>query len=85
VSSALILVDIGARSAISTGIHSPEVDVSKLELDLMEYTHTRAAICESAISEVGRAGAHEAVAELRFIGAVRAIMDGQSLPGRGAE
>lgn len=58
--------------------------MSKLEQDLMEYTHTRAAICEAAIAEVGEAGAHEAVAELRVIAAVRAIMDGQPLP-RGGE
>lgn len=54
--------------------------MTRLELDLMEYTHTRAAICERAIAEVGEAGAHEAVAELRIIEAVRAIMDGQPLP-----
>jgi len=59
--------------------------VTRLELDLMEYTHTRAEICERAIAEVGKAGAHEAVAELRVIGAVRAIMDGRPLPGSGAE
>lgn len=58
--------------------------MTRLQLDLMEYTHTREAVCEAAIAEVGEAGAHEAVAELRFIAAVRAIMDGQPLP-RGAE
>lgn len=59
--------------------------MSKLELDLMEYTLTRAAICDAAIAEAGKAGAHEAVAELRFIAAVRAILDGRPLPVRGAE
>lgn len=54
--------------------------VTRLEQDLQEYTHTRKAICEAAIALVGEAGAHEAVAELRVIAAVRAIMDGQPLP-----
>lgn len=55
--------------------------MTRLELDLLEYTHTRETICRAAIAEVGEAGAHEAVAELRFVAAVRAIMDGQPLPG----
>lgn len=59
--------------------------MNKLEMDLMEYTNTRETICRAAIAEAGEAGAHEAVAELRFIGAVRAIMDGRPLPGSGAE
>lgn len=57
--------------------------MTRLEQDLMEYLDTRAAIANAAIAEVGKAGAHEAVAELRFIDAVRAIMDGQPLPARG--
>lgn len=59
--------------------------MTRLELDLMEYTHTRAEICERAIAEVGKAGAHEAVAEQRMIADLRAIMDGRPLPGSGAE
>lgn len=58
--------------------------MSKLEQDLKEYIDTRERIARAAIAEVGEAGAHEAVAELRFIGAVRAIMDGQPLPGGAA-
>lgn len=58
--------------------------MNKLELDLMEYTHTRQAICDEAIRVAGKAGAHEAVAELRMIADLRAIMDGRPLP-RGAE
>lgn len=78
-------VDIRARSAISTGESTCEGnDVSKLEQDLREYIDTREGIAKSAIAEVGEAGAHEAVAELRVIDAVRAIMDGQPVPG-GAE
>lgn len=56
--------------------------MSKLELDLLEYTHTREAVCQAAIAEVGEAGAHEAVAELRVIADIRAIMDGRPLPAR---
>jgi hypothetical protein len=73
------------RRVVLVGGEDQAAAVTRLELDLREYTHTRAAICESAISEAGRAGAHEAVAELRFIEAVRAIMDGQPLPTRGSE
>lgn len=58
--------------------------MNKLEQDLREYIDTREAIADAAIAQVGRAGAHEAVAELRVIAAVRAIMDRQRLPG-GAE
>ncbi len=59
--------------------------MSKLELDLMEYLDTRATIAAAAIAEVGKAGAHEAVAEQRMIADLRAIMDGRPLPARGAE
>lgn len=59
--------------------------MTRLELDLLEYTHTRRAICDAAIAEVGKAGAHEAVAELRMIGDIEALVAGQPLPGRGAE
>lgn len=58
--------------------------MSKLEQDLKEYLDTREGIARAAIAEVGEAGANEAVAELRIIAAVRAIMDGQPLP-RGGE
>lgn len=58
--------------------------MTRLEQDLREYIDTREAICGAAIAEAGRAGAHEAVAELHFIADLRAIMDGQPLP-RGGE
>ena len=58
--------------------------MNKLEQDLREYIDTRAAIADAAIAEVGKAGAHEAVAEKRMIADLRAIMDGQPLP-RGGE
>lgn len=59
--------------------------MTRLELDLQEYIHTRRAICDAAISQVGKAGAHEAVAELRVVADIEAIVAGQPLPVRGAE
>lgn len=54
--------------------------MTRLEQDLCEYLDTREDIANEAIALAGKAGAHEAVAELRFINAVRAIMDGRPLP-----
>lgn len=58
--------------------------MNKLEQDLMEYIDTREAIADAAIAQVGKAGAHEAVAEQRMVKDIRAILNGQPLP-RGAE
>lgn len=59
--------------------------MTRMEQDLREYLDTREGIANTAIGEVGTAGAHEAVAELRMIKVIRAIMDGQPLPVRGGE
>ena len=59
--------------------------MTELEKDLQEYIHTRRAVCDAAIAQVGKAGAHEAVAELRMVADIEAIVAGQPLPTRGAE
>lgn len=58
--------------------------MSKLELDLMEYVHTREAMVQAKIDKYGPIGAHIDVDEPAMIADLRAIMDGQPLP-RGAE
>lgn len=58
--------------------------MNDLDQNLREYLDTREGIANTAIGEVGTAGAHEAVAELRMIKVIRAIMDGQAVP-RGGE
>lgn len=59
--------------------------MSKLELDLMEYVHTRESEMEAAIKQVGIAGAMCGHGPRGTIADLRAIMDGQPLPARGAE
>ena len=59
--------------------------MTRLELDLIEYTQTRRAICDAAIAQVGKAGAHEAVAELRVVADIEAIVAGEALPTRSSE
>jgi hypothetical protein len=59
--------------------------MTRLELDLMEYIHTREAVCDFEIARYGVAGADRADAERRGLADLRAIMDGDPLPGPGAE
>jgi hypothetical protein len=51
-----------------------------LEKDLREYMHTREAICDKAVREVGPVGAHEHVTERRVLAQVRAVMEGRYAP-----
>lgn len=59
--------------------------MTRLELDLLEYVHTREAVCDFEIARYGVAGANRAGDERRRLADLRAIMDGQPLPGSGAE
>jgi hypothetical protein len=59
--------------------------MSRLELDLLEYIHTREAVIEREVDVYGPVGAHERVSERTILQEIRAIMDGQPLPGSGAE
>lgn len=71
-----------SRNAVSETL---EATMTDLEKNLQEYIHTRRAVCDAAIAQVGRAGAHEAVAELRVVADIEALVAGQPLPVRGAE
>ena len=57
----------------------------RLEQDLMEYVHTREAVCDFEIAKYGKAGANAARQEQTTLADLRAIMDGRPLPSRGAE
>jgi hypothetical protein len=54
--------------------------VSRLELDLLEYIHTREAIAEQAVREYGPVGAHELATERGVLAQVRAVMEGRYAP-----
>lgn len=59
--------------------------MNKLELDLMEYVHNREARRESRVQEYGPIGNFIGLDDRDMIADLRAILDGQPLPVRGAE
>ena len=56
--------------------------MSRLEQDLLEYVHTREAVCATEIARYGKAGANAARAEQATLADLRAILDGRPLPAR---
>lgn len=60
--------------------------MNNLEMDLLEYVHTREAVCDVEIARYGKAGANAARVERdTTLRDLRAILNGQPLPARGAE
>ena len=59
-----------------------EVDVTRLELDLMEYAHTQRALLERRIKTHGLAGALAHFDVRDTVADLRAILDGHPVPAR---
>lgn len=59
--------------------------MTRIELDLMEYVATREAKREARVTEYGRIGNFIGIDDRAVIADLRAIMDGQPLPGPVAE